>query len=120
MGLVDELPWSETPVWRSIDCGYGWYGLINKLNQDLLEIDSEYRVSQVKEKFGGLRYYTENTSKEMNNRIYEAERQSLQTCENCGSRESVMTKSDNEPYGWIRSLCDDCRKYFVEKRNNVN
>lgn len=43
--------------WRSIDCDRGWYPLLVALDKELAAIDPDYQVLQVKEKFGGLRYY---------------------------------------------------------------
>ncbi len=46
------------PHWgRSIACGPGWFPLIARLHTDLLELDPNYVVLQIKEKFAGLRYY---------------------------------------------------------------
>lgn len=42
---------------RWIGCGPGWYPLIVELDRELAALDPAYRVHQVKEKFGTLRYY---------------------------------------------------------------
>lgn len=42
---------------RWISCTKGWYPLITEVNAKLREIDPAYEIHQVKEKFGGLRYY---------------------------------------------------------------
>lgn len=42
---------------RWIRCDKGWYPLIINLNDELTNIDPNYELCQVKEKFGGLRYY---------------------------------------------------------------
>jgi hypothetical protein len=54
--LEDKLPWDST---TRPDAGIReeWYDLVSKLDDDLKAIDSDYTVVQVKEKFGGLRYY---------------------------------------------------------------
>jgi hypothetical protein len=44
---------------RWISCGPGWYPILARLDTRLANIDPGYVVHQVKEKFGGLRYYTE-------------------------------------------------------------
>jgi hypothetical protein len=44
---------------RWISCGPGWYPILARLDTGLAAIDPGYVVQQVKEKFGGLRYYTE-------------------------------------------------------------
>lgn len=42
--------------WLSIDAG--WYPIIARLDAQLATLDPDYELHQVKEKFGGLRYYT--------------------------------------------------------------
>ena len=44
---------------RWISCGPGWYPILARLDTQLAAIDPAYVVHQVKEKFGGLRYYAE-------------------------------------------------------------
>jgi hypothetical protein len=48
------------PRWgRWMSVGPGWYPIIVALDAHLATIDPDYVVHQVKEKFGGLRYYYE-------------------------------------------------------------
>ena len=60
-------------------------------------------ASQVKEKFGGLRFYTNGFTDEVSGMIRMAESMSYRTCEVCGS----PGRSNN--YGWISTLCDTHR-----------
>jgi len=62
------------------------------------------RASQVKEKFGGLRFYMTTSTDEMDNLISEAEALSYKTCEDCGQ----PGKPNDD--GWISTLCEKCRK----------
>lgn len=39
------------------ECPKQWYPIIVECHRKLLELDPHYTVDQVKEKFGGLRYY---------------------------------------------------------------
>lgn len=52
MNQVDNDFWLATP-----ECGVGWSGIIERTNSLLSIIDPDYRIDQIKEKFGGLRYY---------------------------------------------------------------
>lgn len=75
-------------------CDDGWADIIDRLCAKLEPIiaampDPEdrqaHRCAQVKEKFGGLRFYTFSLLDcEMTDAIGEAERESLGTCEVCG------------------------------------
>jgi hypothetical protein len=60
-------------------------------------------ASQVKEKFGGLRFYTNGYTEEVSGMIRMAESMSYRTCEVCGN----PGRSNN--YGWISTLCDTHR-----------
>lgn len=93
---------------RRIDVGAGWYPLIVELDQQLAQTDPGYTVHQVKEKFGSLRYYVEESdglSAEGRDRcaalIDEAERRSGVTCEMCGQPGSLHSNARR----WFRTLC---------------
>jgi hypothetical protein len=91
------------------ECGDGWYNLIRKLCEDLKKMipkqkdyqeQSDFEVVQVKEKFGGLRFYTNWATEEMFERIEKAERDSYKICEVCGNSGSLRKGA------WLRTLCD--------------
>ena len=63
------------------------------------------RASQVKEKFGTLRFYMSSHLDGMDELIDEAERKSEVTCENCGK--SGESRGD---LGWVLTLCDGCHR----------
>jgi len=65
-------------------------------------------ASQVKEKFGTLRFYMDGATDEMYDAINEAERLSATTCESCGLPGKVIGG------GWIRVLCDKCNKEDIK------
>jgi len=58
---------------------------------------------QVKEKFGGLRFYVKNASKRQYAVISFVESLSYYTCEKCGSMKDIG-RTD----GWITTLCKNC------------
>lgn len=94
-----------------IECGYGWYGLIlplynaiQKYNSDKEEND-KICINQIKEKFGGLRFYISHGPKEFYDWIYRIERESYKVCEVCGSITDVTT----EGRSWITTQCKQCR-----------
>jgi hypothetical protein len=88
-------------------CSEGWDDLIRRLHNRLVGIDPNYRVMQVKEKFGGLRYYIEPSQgldemlcRRLYEVEYEAEAESFHICEVCG--EPGETRGGS----WYRTLCD--------------
>jgi len=58
---------------------------------------------QVKEKFGGLRFYVNGASNAQYGVISFTESLSYKVCENCGS-----TKNIGSTKGWYRTLCEEC------------
>jgi hypothetical protein len=88
---------------RWISCGAGWYPIIVELDQSIATIYPEYEVQQVKEKFGGLRYYCDHDGvDEVAKLIGAAELRAAKTCEDCGALGRLLDK------GWLRTLCGSC------------
>jgi hypothetical protein len=102
----------ETCMCWGFCCGDGWFDLIYRLSQKLEAIignmpedqQKHHRVSQVKEKFGTLRFYMRGETKEMSDLIREAHKESARTCEECGCVGSLYTD------GWWNTLCEKCAK----------
>lgn len=86
------------------ECGDGWEPLIRRLSEKLEPLG--IGAVQVKEKFGGLRFYTNGGSDEVDAFIRAAEEESFKTCEHCG--EPGTTRGG----GWIRTLCDKCEDKY--------
>lgn len=115
MKLVEDFPQifrdhggdpMKTCMAWGIAVGDGWHDLIRKLCEDIMTMNppEAFKAAQVKEKFGGLRFYAIGATPEISERIKEAERESYNTCEKCGSKENVTRKGI-----WITTLCDKCR-----------
>ena len=95
---------------RWIRCSRGWYPLIVQLDEELAAIDPDYELHQVKEKYGGLRYYiSESTDPDVAERmsalIEDAEDTSVRVCEGCGA-DGVLCVSKG---GWYRTMCPGCQ-----------
>lgn len=82
----------------------GWHSIISCLIADLKCMGWDGNIGDVKEKFGGLRFYIGGGTEEMLNRISEAEDLSMKTCCLCGA---PATKSSNSSRRWI-TICDKC------------
>jgi hypothetical protein len=85
--------------------GKGWSGLIDRIYDQL---NSETYVMQVKEKFGGLRFYVGSATEREFDVIYCAEKDSYTICEECGEPGTLR-----EDLGWILTLCD---KHYEERK----
>jgi hypothetical protein len=104
------------PMVFGFECGDGWMGIIYTLSKKISKLDPDCRAMQVKEKFGGLRFYTGGVNREVSDEVWKligfAEELSYITCEKCGSLEDV-TQSE---MGWIYTLCKKC----WDERNKEN
>lgn len=103
-----KLPMSQTCMCWGITCDNGWYMLIDKLCE-FLQFHTDKNdhkqviATQVKEKFGGLRFYNIGGDKYLSGAIDFAEVLSNEICEGCGSTEGI-----SQTKGWITTLCRDC------------
>jgi len=83
---IDKRLKNGIGCWSGI--GKGWHKLVIKLDKKIAKLYPDYTIDQVKEKFGGLRYYIgsvpEGVFDEIHELISEAEAQSLKTCDTCG------------------------------------
>ena len=88
---------------KSIGCGAGWFQIIFDCDREFTAIDPDYRVLQIKEKFGSLRYHFEHSDianlDAMRDIASEYERKSLRVCELTGKDGVLMIKN-----GRIRTL----------------
>lgn len=87
-----------------LSVGRGWHAILTRLF-GLKPADTQ--VIQVKEKYGGLRFYLSGSTREYLDLVDAAEHESLQTCETCGKDGEPKTP-DGNPYGWWKTVCDTC------------
>lgn len=104
-GLVNGWRTNVPPI---TDCSFmqhgdGWFRLEQLLIEDLIKLGWNKEVTQIKEKFGGLRFYINYGSDEIFKRIDQAESESYKTCEICGSKDDIGKTS-----GWITTMCEPC------------
>ena len=103
-GLENGYFTNQPPIIDSdfFDCGDGWFQLIKDLISDLIDLGWDKQICQVKEKFGGLRFYINTGSNEVFERIHKAEEDSYTICEETGKPGKLRND-----IGWVRTLCDD-------------
>ena len=95
------------PVYFAVEDG--WFDILMDLSVKLeaMEGIADIHVTQVKEKFGGLRFYINSGTAKMFDAIDEAEGRSYETCETCGKPGEIRRS------GWLTVLCDE--HYELEK-----
>ena len=114
----------ETCMCWGFSHGDGWYNIIEAACRNIQnhidwkrkqepyasmtdeEFDEIHQpvAAQVKEKFGGLRFYVDNSDDYVRGVIAMAESMSYRTCEDCGAPGKQSGK------GWIKTVCDTCNK----------
>lgn len=121
-------PMTETAMCWGFECGDGWYNIIDKLcfqiqshidwvNRDVKNSDSKVSqvvASQVKEKFGTLRFYYNGGDDFIRGLETMAESMSAVTCEQCGKPGKLRGR------GWLYTACDEHTKpeHRNEEENN--
>lgn len=63
---------------------------------------NDYKIQQIKEKYGAMRLYAVGGNDEIDQIIDKYEDISARTCCNCGKPAKYITK------GWITPFCEDC------------
>jgi hypothetical protein len=104
--------------WR--ECDSGWDQIIYCLEDILKSIEKnntlggEIQVIQVKEKFGGLRYYYDMVGEWSDRDCWAAEGatrmaeyMSIRTCQRCGNPAPKGPRTTDQ-FRWLTTLCDPC------------
>jgi hypothetical protein len=103
-----SLPMTETCMMWGICVGSGWFKLIDELSAKLTahaeKTGATIEASQVKEKFGTLRFYLDYNDDTTDKYVTAAENLSAKTCEVCGSMKNVKLRGK----GWVRTRCEKC------------
>lgn len=113
--LIELYPSIFTEMEFYFECGSGWFELLKECILGLKEVCEkkgyEIKATQIKEKYGTLRFYTDLCSEEMDKIIEKAEKKSAETCEYCGAFGSLRDD------GWVRCLCDSCES--IHQRSKI-
>jgi len=100
-------------VW-GFDCGDGWYNIIDAVCAQIENRAYNNRrnnvefhpvvATQVKEKYGTLRFYYTGGDEYVDGVVAMAEAMSAVTCETCGAPGKLREG------GWLKTLCDEHAK----------
>ncbi len=87
-----------------VDCAWGWWPVIANLDHQIAAIAPDYKLHQIKQKFGGLRFYygldEVGFDPRIDDLIEHAEQIAARTCEPC------RAPGRSRGGGWIKTLCD--------------
>jgi len=124
-----SAPMNQTAMCWGFECSDGWEPLIRRAAEKLeplivqwiderikngeteqLEMYGFPRASQIKEKFGTLRFYLTVGTDEMHKIVSKAEKKSAKICEQCGAKGKLRGT------GWVFTMCNKCwKKHKVER-----
>lgn len=104
--VSEDYDYSYNELWALEN---GWakafgYELICELRDALIEANYlyDYRITQIKEKYGTLRWYDFGAPEKVFNIIRKYEKLSGEVCVYCGK------PATHETYGWINYVCENC------------
>lgn len=81
----------------------GWLPLVESLIQELIQAGWDKKLSQIKQKFGGLRFYVDTVNKDWRAIIDKYEEASYKVCELCGDAGKKRSID-----GWLTVICNEC------------
>jgi hypothetical protein len=95
---------NEPISWFGIECNIGWNKLLYELCSKIKKLDKRkrFRFTQIKEKFGLIRIYSDNCTEKIDKLIQDCEEKSSQICEVCGTKGEVRNI-----HNWLSTLCDE-------------
>ena len=108
--MEERFPKMFAEPYGGFACGEGWWSIIELLCSNIQhhidwknkesEVVPQVTVAQIKEKFGGLRFYYDGGDDEIRGMVRIAEAWASRSCEECGAL------GKRREGGWIRTLCD--------------
>jgi hypothetical protein len=108
--MEERFPKMFADPYGGFAVGEGWWPILESLCSQIQhhidwknktsEVVPQVTVAQIKEKFGGLRFYYNGGDEYISGLVSMAESWAGRSCETCGS---PGTRRDG---GWIRTLCD--------------
>lgn len=114
--MEERFPKMFAEPYGGFACGEGWWPILTNLCANIQhhidwknkqsEVVPQVTVAQIKEKFGGLRFYYSGGDDTIDGMVRMAEAWAGNTCEDCGAPATKQTT------GWIKNVCD---KHFEER-----
>ena len=120
--MEEEYPQMFVGAYGGFAIGKGWWPIIEVLCSNIQQhldwanrndqVVPQVVVAQIKEKFGGLRFYYDGGDDQVHGMVRIAEAWANRTCETCGER------GKQRGGGWIRTLCDTHEAEYQARKQN--
>lgn len=98
--IIDSESWNK----KVNDPNHEWVAFVERKEREIPKPVPQVIAVQVKEKFGGLRFYYTGGDDYINGMVRLAEIMSYRTCEKCGN----IGEYKRRDRGYIQTLCDNC------------
>ena len=108
--MEERFPKMFSGKYGGFACGEGWWPILEELCGQIQhhidwknkqsEVVAQVVVAQIKEKFGGLRFYYDGGDERIRGMVQMAEVWADASCEECGA------PGKRRDGGWIKTLCD--------------
>ena len=118
--MEEQFPKMFAEQYGGFAVGAGWWPILEALCANIqqhldwknreVEVVPQVVVEQVKEKFGGLRFYYEGGDEQIYGMVRMAEVWAGMACEDCGE------PGKRRGGGWVRTLCD---KHEAERNARI-
>ena len=114
-----NLPKNQTCMCWGFTHEDGWFTIVDRLcatiqwHLDQFPHIPQVVAKQVKEKFGGLRFYYEGGDDVVDGAVRLAEALSLRTCEDCGTTVGV-----GQTRHWVYTRCKTCLEKLGDRAKN--
>ena len=121
--MEERFPKMFSDKYGGFACGEGWWPILEKLCSNIQshldwknkqsEVVPQVTVAQIKEKFGGLRFYYDGGDEHINGMVRMAEAWADASCEECGA------PGKRRDGGWIKTLCDHHEAERQQRKQTV-
>lgn len=122
--MEERFPKMFAEPYGGFCCGEGWWPILTNLCANIQhhidwknkhsEVVPQVTVAQIKEKFGGLRFYYDGGDDVIAGMVRMAEAWAGNTCETCGK------PGYQRSGGWIKTLCDEHEAERQQRLANRN
>jgi hypothetical protein len=121
--MIEAYPKMFAEPYGGFAVGPGWWPILESLCGQIQhhldwknkksEVVAQVTVDQIKEKFGGLRFYYSGGDDEISGMVSMAESWAAHSCETCGA------PGERRDGGWIKTLCDHHETERQQRKQTV-
>ena len=122
--MEERFPKMFAEPYGGFCCGEGWWPILEALCGQIQhhldwknkqsEVVAQVTVAQIKEKFGGLRFYYSGGDDAIDGMVRMAESWAARSCEECGA------PGKSRDGGWIKTRCDHHEDIYQNNKRQIS